>query len=99
MNWYKKIKLAHRGNIPKAWDLDNMLGDPYKKHYIDPSEDLTTPGDEEFSGGFGTRFRGKLMPKDFSSTSDGEYELQKTRSRSYAKHLLPNTRSGQILPC
>jgi len=95
MNWYKKIKLSHRGNIPKAWDLDNILEDPYKKHYLDPSKDLTTPGDEEFSGGFGTRFRGKLMPKDFSSTSDGEYELQKKDDLETREHMMnitpPNT--------
>jgi len=94
MNWYKKIKLSHRGNIPKAWDLDHMFEDPYKRHYIDPSEDLTTPGDEEFGGGFGTRFRGALMPKDFSSTSDGEYELQKKNdleTREHVMNLPPNT--------
>jgi len=95
MNWYKKIKLSHRGNIPKAWDLDNMFEDPYRKHRIDPSEDLTTPADEEFGGGLGTRFRGSLMPKDFSAISDGEYALQKNNDLETREHMMnvtpPNT--------
>lgn len=71
MNWYRK-KLAYRGNIPKAWDIDERMRDPYR-----PRKDtLTMPGDEDISGGLGTRARGKDYPSDFSADSD-MYDEQK----------------------
>ena len=87
MNWYNKLKLSFRGNTPRAFDLDERSRDPYKK---DPQ---MTAGDEEVGGGFGSRFRGKDMPKGFSRNSDDEYSEQKEKDIPVSDHIndeMPN---------
>ena len=92
MNWYRKIKLSFRGNIPRSEDLDEKTRDPYKK---DPQ---VTPGDEESGGGYGSRFRGREMPKGFSAHSDDEYSLQKEKDIPTSDHLFDEMPSEGIPP-
>lgn len=99
MSFNLKKKLAHRGNIEKMnpyFQLDQQ--DPYVRQNDAGSgsnagrgPNLTRPGDEGTSGGFGTRFRGKEFPQDFSSSSQGEYENQtKTNIPGSYDDLLSN---------
>ena len=77
MNFYKKYKLAFRGNIPKIEDPD-IFRDPYQRRSPNDGQGpkMTTPGDEEGYRGFGRRFRGTESPSGFSST--GDYEEDRT---------------------
>ena len=96
MNWYKKIKkLSFRGNTPRAFDLDERLQDPYKKQEKDI---LVTPGTEELSGGFGTRFRGLDSPIDFSSRSRDTYEKQTHNDIPTREHVMNEPPSEGIPP-
>lgn len=79
------LKVSHRGNMEKMNPFYQMdEDDPYIRQKDGPSgqndgrgSKLTSPADEETSGGLGTRFRGKLAPRDFSSNSEETYENQR----------------------
>jgi len=87
MNYYKKVKLAFRGNIPRMDERDDI--DPYKKHKPGDGNgvEMKTPGDEEGWSGLGTRVRGKDFPKDISER-DGEYDEQRKRDIPTVDHAL-----------
>jgi len=74
------FKVSTRTGTPTAWDLDRP--DPYirqKQKAVRPNDGqgykLTAPADESQSGGFGTRFRGSLSPRDFSE-HENDYDEQ-----------------------
>lgn len=79
------FKVAHRGNYPRTHPLNQLdEGDPYARQNDDGASsnngrggNLTRPGNEETSGGLGTRFRGTGSPTDFSRNSDDTYENER----------------------
>lgn len=85
MNYYKRMKIALRGNIPKMEDWDTK--DPYKKHNIGDGQgyDMTRPGDEDGWSGFGTRVRGKNFPTDIQEKDD--YDLQREKDIPVSNHM------------
>ena len=90
---FNLFKIAYRGTLnPTMWDWD--VEDPYlrqKRAPITPGsgkgEKRNTPGDEEFGGGLGSRFRNKNAPRDFSMTSD-EYKEQLDNDIPASYHTL-----------
>ena len=89
MNFYKKHKLAFRGNIPRMEDPDSRFYDPYKTK-SSPGDGqgtkLNTPGSEETNpGSFGGRARGATFPDDFSPGSD--YAEQKKKDIPTSDHM------------
>ena len=78
------LKVSHRGNLEKSNPFYQMDQDnPYLRQNDGVGanngrgDNLTRPGDEDISGGLGTRFRGKLSPRDISRNSDDTYEQQR----------------------
>ena len=87
MNFYRKKKLAERGNIEKMNDPDAKWHDPYKKRK--PSDgtgtSLVQMGDEDSSGSVGgSRVRGKTFPE---VGSDDDYDLQRERDIPTSRHM------------
>lgn len=82
MNFYRRLKLAIRGNIPTMEHPD--IKDPYRHKQLGDGEgwDMQRPGNEDtlndptgMGSGFGTRFR-RFAPTDFSETGKDEYSQQ-----------------------
>ena len=86
MNYYKRMKLSFRGNIPRMEEMDDL--DPYKKKTPGDGNgvDMKTPGDEEGWSGLGTRVRGKDFPKDIEMVDD--YELEREKDIPTVDHAL-----------
>jgi predicted nucleic acid-binding Zn-ribbon protein len=84
---YDLFKVATRSGTPSTWDKDRQEEDPYlrqKRKAIDPQNGggyrLNIPFSEDDIGGsqLGSRMRGALAPRDFSTSSD-EYDGQMKR--------------------
>jgi len=86
MNFYKRMKLSFRGNIPRMDEMDDL--DPYKKHKPGDGNglEMKTPGDEEGWSGLGTRVRGKDFPKNIMQKDD--YDLQRDKDIPTVDHAL-----------
>jgi len=101
LNFYKKIKLAQRGNLPLNENPDSPSAkDPYRKERR-PGDgqgwDLTRPGNEEITpggmgGGLGTNtrdnFTGDGYNRDGSSSGKDEYSDQLKSDMPYSPHNL-----------
>lgn len=97
MNFYKRIKLAYRGNIPKMEDPNK---DPYNK-VSKPGDgkgvQLNTPGDEgsiitngpTSSSMGGTNARGELYPTSSPQNDPGAAQRQRDIPESFHT-LMPN---------
>jgi len=94
MNWYKT---AIRGNIER---MNDQFKDPYRNQPPIPADNgdgykLTTPGDENYGGGLGTRFRDKQGPRGWSSKSD-EYTDQLKNDIPVSTHMfISNDKNNQ----
>ena len=88
MNFYKRNKLAFRGNIPRMEDPDSRFHDPYAKKQPGDGQGvaMNTPGSEETNpGSFGGRARGATFPDDFSPGSN--YAEQKKKDIPSSDHM------------
>ena len=86
MNYYKRMKLSFRGNIPRMEEMDDL--DPYKKKTPGDGNgvDMKTPGDEEGWSGLGTRVRGKDFPKN--TEEKDRYGLEREKDIPTVDHTL-----------
>ena len=83
------FKVSFRGSFPRISDPDQK--DPYKPKKQEDGEGFDVqmrPGDEDLSGGFGTRFRGHGSPTDFEEGDD--YETQRENNIPNSNHMFLN---------